>query len=267
MRLARRAAYGVIRRMPVVARRIFLDYELSACRARLVRKFIDEFGSVVQAGPFGGMEILAEYSWGDGHLLPKLLGSYESELHKWISKVLKRGYRTVLDVGCAEGYYTVGLARASPKARVIGSDISSEARRICRDNADRNGVSDRVELAGYVGPESMAEMLSAEGPSFVLLDCEGAEVDLLLPELIARMRNTDILIECHDFLDRGLTNTLYRRLLPTHSIERVDEGPRDPSQFSFLNSFSGFERMVAVCEFRREPMHWLFCTSRCSSPE
>jgi len=263
MRLARRAAYSVIRKLPMIARQVLLDHELLDCRARVTRKFVREFGSVVQGGPFAGMEILAEYSWGDGHLLPKLLGSYESELHEWISQVPDRGYHTIIDVGCAEGYYTVGLARASPATiRLIGCDVSPRACRICKQNAVRNGVSDRVEVIGRCSPESMTRILSDGGRSLLLLDCEGAEIDVLRPELIPLLRSADILVECHDFFDRRLTDTLWERFSPTHFIERVEERERDPGQFPFLKNFSSLERALAVCEFRPEPMHWLFCTSK-----
>ncbi len=263
MRLARRAAYRVIACLPATARRIFLDHELSDCRARITRQFVEEFGGIVQSGPFSGMEILADYSWGDGNRLPKLLGSYECELHGWILQILARRYDTILDIGCAEGYYAVGLARSSPPTtRVLGLDINAAARRICAQTAERNGVSERVSLGGVCSIESLTGILSQGGRSFAFFDCEGAELELLRPDLIPALRNTDMLVECHDHLDRGLTDTLYRRLSPTHLIQRVDEGSRDLDQFPFLKSLSGIERSLAVCEFRPEMMHWLLCTSK-----
>jgi hypothetical protein len=94
----------VIRRFPAAVRRVFLQHELSGCREQITRRFQKEFGDIVQSGPFKGMEILPESSWADGDRLPKLLGSYESELHRWISQIPTRHYDTILDIGCAEGY-------------------------------------------------------------------------------------------------------------------------------------------------------------------
>jgi SAM-dependent methyltransferase len=213
------------------------------------------------------MEVLADYSWGDGNRLPKLLGSYECELHGWISQILARRYDTILDIGCAEGYYAVGLARSSPPTtRVLGFDINAAARRISAQTAERNGVSERVNVGGGCSIESLTGILSQGGRSFAFFDCEGAELELLRPDLIPALRNTDMLVECHDHLDRSLTDTLYRRLSPTHLIQRVDEGPRDPNNFLFLKNLSGMERALAVCEFRPEMMHWLLCTSNSSTP-
>jgi len=261
MRLAKRAVFSVIHRIPAPVRRAFLQNELSECRARITHRFLQEFGNIVQSGPFKGMEIPSEPSWGDGDRLQKLLGSYESELHQWISRILARRYDTILNIGCAEGYYAVGLARsAPPMTEVFAYDINPVARRVCARAAEKNGVRDRVKVLGRCSSESLRGVLLQGGRSFAFVDCEGAELELLRPDRVPMLRDTDILVECHDFVDPSITGTLYRRLSPTHSIERVDEGPRDPNQFPFLKGLSGIERSLAVCEFRPEMMHWLLCT-------
>jgi hypothetical protein len=263
MRLAKRAAFGVIHMIPVPVRRVYLQLELDDCRARISRKLLEEFGDVVQYGPFKGMEILSESFWHSGNRLPKLLGSYESELHPWISQIEAKHYDTILNIGCAEGYYAVGMARLSPLTKlVLAYDISPVARHACAVATAKNHVQDRVKVFGRCTPESLEETLSRGGRSFAFVDCEGGELELLCPDRVPTLRNTDILVECHDFVDRSLTDTLYRRLSPTHSIERVDEGPCDPNQFPFLKGLSGIERSLAVCEFRQEMMHWLLCTSK-----
>jgi hypothetical protein len=47
-------------------------------------------------------------------LIPKLLGCYEAELHGVIACALNTTYDTIIDIGCAEGYYAVGLALHFP---------------------------------------------------------------------------------------------------------------------------------------------------------
>lgn len=42
--------------------------------------------------------------------VPKLLGSYECELHEIIESALRSNHHRVIDVGSAEGYYAVGFA-------------------------------------------------------------------------------------------------------------------------------------------------------------
>jgi len=40
----------------------------------------------------------------------KLLGFYEQPLQPYIEQVIQTGYPTIINIGCAEGYYAVGLA-------------------------------------------------------------------------------------------------------------------------------------------------------------
>ena len=103
----------------------------------------------VRHGPFAGMRYPAAESVGSA-LFPKLLGSYEQELHPWVERLCHNHYTEVVDVGCAEGYYAVGLALRLPGARVYAFDVSPHAMRRCADMARLNGVLDRVTIGGGV---------------------------------------------------------------------------------------------------------------------
>lgn len=52
----------------------------------------------------------------------------------------------VLDLGTGSGAVALAIAVERPTAHLVGSDISKAALEIARENADVNGVSDRVEL-------------------------------------------------------------------------------------------------------------------------
>lgn len=66
-------------------------------------------GGVILSGPFKGLMYPRE-SVGSAWA-PKLLGTYESELSPTIERIVSGGYRSVVDIGAAEGYYAVGLAK------------------------------------------------------------------------------------------------------------------------------------------------------------
>jgi hypothetical protein len=66
----------------------------------------------VLSGPFVGMRYLNEIVWGP--IECRWLGTYEQELVPIIGKILKMNYSTIIDVGSAEGYYAIGLARCFP---------------------------------------------------------------------------------------------------------------------------------------------------------
>jgi release factor glutamine methyltransferase len=52
----------------------------------------------------------------------------------------------LLDVGTGSGAVALAIAVERPTAHLVGTDISKAALEIARENADVNGVSDRVEL-------------------------------------------------------------------------------------------------------------------------
>jgi hypothetical protein len=169
----------------------------------------------------------------------------------------------VVDIGCSEGYYVVGLARAFPApTRILGFDISRTAQRICRSACARNNVLSRVTVGGRCSAEDLSLLLSQAKRPFLFLDCEGGELELLCDNRDTQLDAADMLVECHDSIDPTITGRLYRRFSDTHSIQLVKEQSRDFDRFPFLQRLGGLQRALAVCEFRPEIMHWLFFTSK-----
>ena len=117
----------------------------------IANTFISHHGARVLGGPFAGMAYVAEAS--EGALVPRLLGAYESELHPHLLAFAAAGLDAVIDVGCAEGYYAVGLARLMPQVTVHAYDIDEKARAACADLAAQNGVADRVLIGGAFAPD------------------------------------------------------------------------------------------------------------------
>lgn len=81
-------------------------------------------GLTVRRGPFAGLRYPSHDAVGSS-LWPKLLGSYEAELAPTFEALCATPYRTVVDVGAAEGYYAVGLGlrlgEAPPRGRLPGA--------------------------------------------------------------------------------------------------------------------------------------------------
>ena len=78
----------------------------------LANTYIAHHGARILGGPFAGMEYVTQAA--EGVLVARLLGAYESELHPHLAAFVAQGLDCVIDVGCAEGYYAVGLARMVP---------------------------------------------------------------------------------------------------------------------------------------------------------
>ena len=83
---------------------------------RLREEYTTRYGVIVNAGPFKGMRYVTE-AYGSTHL-PKLIGCYEDELHQVSEELIIREYLTIINVGCDESYYAVGLSLRVPNADV-----------------------------------------------------------------------------------------------------------------------------------------------------
>ncbi len=51
-----------------------------------------------------------------------------------------------LDLGCGSGILALALARLKPQATLVAADVDSDATATTRDNAERNGVLERIEV-------------------------------------------------------------------------------------------------------------------------
>lgn len=238
---------------------------IEAARARcrdILAVITDAVGYVVQAGLFAGMTLPARAAWGDGDALPKLLGCYESELHAAIAAAVAAGADLVVNIGAAEGYYTVGLARLLPGTRVLAFDSNDQAQGVCREAARLNGVERWVAVAGTCSAALLRSMVANARAPMVICDCEGAEINLIDPAQMPALANATLIVECHDFLNAAITPTLTQRLEPTHDVHLVRESGRDPSGSPLLQRLNSLDRWLAVCEFRPTTMHWLIATPR-----
>src|SRR5207248_3086872 len=127
----------------------------------------------VAEGPFKGMQYGSVQSFGSA-LLPKLLGSYESKLHPVLEEMFVNDYTTIVDIGCAEGYYAVGLGLKFPKAIIYCFDIEQRARSMCLALAKANRISERMHIAGFCD-ETALRNIDLGDKALILSDCEGYE--------------------------------------------------------------------------------------------
>ena len=208
----------------------------------------------VVSGPFQGMNYVGA-SVGSA-LVPKLVGSYEVELSGAIEHMARHGYDRIFNVGCAEGYYAVGLALRSPKTTVFAFDLAPEAARLCRELADLNGVATRVVFSGACDPAKLNGMI--EGDCAILCDCEGYEMTLLDPDLAPRLKDVDMLVELHGATDPNvsITRTLLQRFETTHRSEIIPVVERDPSAYPVLQKLSPEDQALAINEFRADTKEW-----------
>ena len=142
-------------------------------------------------------------SFGSAYL-PKLLGTYERELHWCVEEICAMAPGFILNVGAAEGYYTVGLALRNPHARVIGFEMDPHGRQALREMTELNYVADRIEVRGQCEPADLYSAIVKQPCPMVVCDAEGYEARLLDPPAVPTLKCAAILVELHEFLVPGI---------------------------------------------------------------
>lgn len=221
---------------------------------------------IVMRGPFRGMRYVQGAV--GSHLHPKLLGTYERELHPFLEQLREHPVDIAFDIGAAEGYYAVGMLFAGMASHVVAFETNPAGQMLVMDMARLNGVADRLSVFGACSVAALSEQLEAAGSrsSLLMMDVEGFESLLLDPLRVPALRKQNILVEVHEFVLPGLTQEILARFGDSHSVERFDEQPRRLEENTCLSGVVRFlprrYRMLPLNEHRPCRMHWLLLTPR-----
>ncbi len=228
---------------------------LAKWRAQMLENtLVQRSGDVVLSGPFKGMRYPVRAS--EGSRNARLVGCYEASLHPLIEKIIANGYKLVVDVGCAEGYYANGFALRMPKARILARDLDPQARLSCAAMATANGLEGRIEIGGLFAHADFA--VCSGQKSLVLCDIEGAEGELLDPVAAPGLLRADILVEVHEGMRPGLVQLLAERFAPTHTITRYERRLVDTGLPDWTDTLGDLDRLLLLWEWRATPTPWLW---------
>lgn len=204
-------------------------------------KYADNAG--VLSGPFRGLRYPEAISAGSV-ILPKLLGTYESELHPFLIEITKNHYEQIVDIGCGEGFYAVGLAMSFPGIKVTAFDIDGRARALCASMAELNGVTSQVDVRSECSNEVLMKLVAGKR-CLVVSDCEGFEKCLFDQATAAELILSDVVIEIHDFVDPEISTCIKDAFAFTHSMQ-------------VLSSISDHDKVgVYTMPFCKEPDYWI----------
>ncbi len=228
---------------------------LAKWRSELISNtLLERSGDTILGGPFVGMKYPNKAS--EGSRSARLLGAYEASLAPVIEEIVAGKYRQVIDIGCAEGYYAVGLALRMPRARVLARDASAKAQALCAALAAVNGVASQVQVGGLFGHADFDMCETTK--TVVICDVEAAELDLLDPAKAKGLRAADILVEAHDCMRPGIAAELQRRFSASHVITLLGRKLDDSSLPAWMEGLSDLDRLIALWEWRTGPTPWLW---------
>jgi len=193
--------------------------------------------SEVKSGIFAGLNYVVEAV--GSSLLPKLIGCYEKELSSIFESLRNRNINVIFDIGAAEGYYAVGLARMLPRCQVIAFEATQQGRDLLAEMARKNFVKDRIEIHGMCTKEIFETFVASRMPDFVLIDIEGGEQMLESADLARKLGHVEMLIEVHPANVPGIENALIGAFTQSHIVREI---------FPATRTFADFWRKLSVLQ-------------------
>jgi hypothetical protein len=194
--------------------------------------------------------------------IPKLLGIYERELNPYIEQACALNFPLIVDIGAAEGYYAVGMAFRASKAHVIAFEMQAAERSALAEAARLNAVTNRLEIRGKCEPEDLERVLADTRRSFVICDAEGYEAVLIDPSAVPSLRGASILVELHEFVEKGISEKIRERFVTTHKITHIWQQERTLADYPFSDFYTRLLPQSylrwAVSESRPERMSWFW---------
>ncbi len=227
----------------------------------LAARVIEQIGNRVIDGPCVGLRYPTDRLDEIDAPVAKLLGIYEQQLHSPLTAAIEAGRRVFVDVGCAEGYYAVGLALDSGDLQVYAYDLARSARAFCGDLAGSNGCADRVRVGGRCDVGQLRGLPLDN--AFLLADIEGAEFDFFSSDVVELLSHTIVIVELHRSPDDPLAIGMIDRFAPSHGLQQLRGIKPDPDAVSVLSFLDSDERIAAISEWRSQSEQtWLVFTPR-----
>ena len=213
----------------------------------------------VRSGPFAGMQYPQAKSEGSS-FLPKIMGSYERELSGLIEQICTEEYAEIVDIGCAEGYYAVGLAMRLKNVKVFGFDTNSNAIERSKEMAKLNNVQDRCVWGSFCDENTLKSLPLTR--ALIVCDCEGYEKELFTDRITSVLANHDLLIEVHEAIDPTIPSHLRGVFKNTHTIDVYssisDSEKANTYSYKELDGLPFYIKKRALAEGRSGIMEWFY---------
>jgi hypothetical protein len=220
----------------------------------------DLFDSIVAYGPFKGLQLVRNSSWGVTDRASMLLGLYEQEVLTSLFNVPK-SHKIFVDLGAADGYYGIGVLVSKHFDQSYCFEISKKGQAVIAKNAELNYVANKLRIYGKAEKDFYKNLPADKLSTLVLLvDIEGGEFDLFDVKLFKALKGSIIFIELHDWMINDGDNKLAKlksEASKYFNFTEITTTSRDLSVFPELRSFNDTDRWLICSESRKKLMTWL----------
>lgn len=217
----------------------------------------------VYDGPFKGMiyQPCANATASSGYA--KLLGSYETEIHPFINAILQKQYDAIVNIGCDDGYYAVGLA-LKMHCPVAAYDISPAAITKTKQLAMQNKADHLSAYEGRFTAQNIIDKYAGKNILYIC-DCEGGEIDIFTAATAPLLNQSDIIAELHLHIHPEIEQHFRKYFSDTHHISIVNSTPDFIKAATYTHpQITGldFETRYFITEEREVFMQWIYLEAK-----
>ena len=241
-----------------------IEKALVKLRRKRVSKFIYSLhDGIISDGKFKGLRLSADTNTSAGALGLKVLGLYEKEIIDYIANL--KSFDTLINLGAADGFYPLGLLKAKKISKAICFEMTETGRKSILQNAQMNGLSDKIEIFNKATNTSLRDLTKKEniGRALIICDIEGGEFQYINKEDFVSFKNSTWVIELHDRvlgLDKKIRENLISIVPSSFTPLILKSSPVNWSENEILEDLSDNDRALVLSAGRKKIGEWLILT-------
>ena len=219
-----------------------MSIALSKKRVMLSEALSRNMRHTVKYGPFKGLRFTQEsWWWGGSERSAMLVGIYEKEVLEALMHAPNK-YNVFIDLGAADGYYSVGTLVSKKFEKGYSFEISDKGREVILKNAILNKVNKSLNVFGEA-KKDFYSVISRHNldKAVILVDIEGGEFNLFDKKVFSDLKKSIIFIEIHDWFFKDgekKLNKLMNDAKTFFNITKLTTTSRDLSVFPELSQIT-----------------------------
>ena len=211
---------------------------------------------IVQYGIFKNLKMNHDISWGRGDIASKIYGFYENKIQQKLKDI---NNPILIDIGAADGFFAIG----SLKSKICEFCYAFEETKKSRENlfktAKINNVQKKLSIIGKVTKDNFFTLLPSKinfSEVTILCDIEGGEFDFFSDEILATIRDSNIIIEIHKNHNKNLEIDLLERVKKYFDVSIIIDNDKNFESVSELHALNDIDRNLICSEGRSYIGKW-----------
>ena len=223
-------------------------------KKKLLNNTEHNFKNLVLKGPFKGLEIDTQ-----SYTPSQILGMYEHEIHILLeSKILKKKYESLINLGVANGYYFLGFLKYGNFSKGAAVDIDTIHFETIKKLIKKNNINCHISFFDHLNKFDSSN-IDLKKNNLVFCDIEGEEVNFLDSLKRPWLLHSDIIVETHN---EKILLKIEKDFQKSHKLTRIINSVTInfdlPKSVIYQEKFLSIDKLVLSNSLKKDKAPWLF---------